>query len=103
MSEDIHRDGGIVDKFIGHSVMALANAPSNHAEHVLPAGQSLLAKRGSAQNCRQAARVGTSTSGVTEGRAIAVVLPVADGMPSSLSSRNSRAGIDFSDLIMIGV
>ncbi|HWT96660.1 MAG TPA: adenylate/guanylate cyclase domain-containing protein, partial [Terriglobales bacterium] len=43
MSDAVHQEGGTVDKFIGDSVMALWNAPSDHAEHALAACRAALA------------------------------------------------------------
>jgi adenylate cyclase len=42
MSEAIHAGGGTVDKFIGDSVMALWNAPSDHPHHALAACRAAL-------------------------------------------------------------
>ncbi|HVI91637.1 MAG TPA: adenylate/guanylate cyclase domain-containing protein [Dongiaceae bacterium] len=43
MSEIIHGQAGTVDKFIGDSVMALWNAPSDHPHHALAACRAALA------------------------------------------------------------
>ncbi|HVI90574.1 MAG TPA: adenylate/guanylate cyclase domain-containing protein, partial [Dongiaceae bacterium] len=54
MSDTIHRQGGTVDKFIGDSVMALWNAPSDHAEHALAACRAALACQARFAEMRQA-------------------------------------------------
>lgn len=56
MSEAIHQTGGTVDKFIGDSVMALWNAPSDHAAHALAACHAALACQARFAVARQGSR-----------------------------------------------